>query len=372
MKKIFIFVIGLAVTLTFSSCKYYKELIVLNWQDYISYDVIKAFEEENDCIVTELAVTSNEQMYADILNRKVPYDIAIPSDYMIDKLYKADLLQEIDKTRLENYNENMFVPELQELMNRDGNNNYIDYYIPYFWGSLGIMYSKKNYPNIGEIIEEHGFSVFFEDNLLPAGAKVAMYDSSRDSLAAAELYLGYSLNTTNEQEIKSAFDLIKNRRFKNWGTDNLKIEVAAGNIDCALVYSGDYFDAYYSDVEGTNPENVNNYGIYAPTKANNVFYDGMVIPITSAETELAYKFIDFFLDYDNSFTNTDAVGYCPTLKDVYNDIFSSPDYEDLVAIEAYNPALVVNEAQDKAEVYLDLGTETYKIIEKYYIDVRYI
>lgn len=367
MLSIFSFLIGI---FTLCSCKYYKELIILNWQDYLSYDLVREFEEKYNCVVTELTTTSNEQMYANILNRKVPYDIAIPSDYMIDKLYNENLLLEIDHSKLDNYDENMFVDELEELMYNDKNIVYKNYYIPYFWGSLGIMYSKKNYPNIGEIIEEYGFGVFFED-VLPDGAKVAMYDSSRDAFAVAELYLGYSLNTTSKDELEKAASLLKNRKFSIWGTDELKIGVAAGNIDVALVYSGDFFDAFYSDLDGTNPDNIENYSIYAPTKANNVFYDGMVIPITSAETELAYEFINFMLDKDNSYTNTDAVGYCPTLESVYNDVMNSEDWIDITSIKAYNPALIVNEAKGKAEVYKDLGDETYRYLEKLYLEVRY-
>ena len=88
MKKLVSILFLMLSTLIFSSCSYYQELIILNWQDYLSYDLITAFEEENNCIVTELTTSSNENMYNDIVNRRVPYDIVIPSDYMIDKLYK--------------------------------------------------------------------------------------------------------------------------------------------------------------------------------------------------------------------------------------------------------------------------------------------
>ena len=161
-------------------------------------------------------------------------------------------------------------------------------------------------------------------------------------------------------------NLIASRKFSKWGTDDLKIDVSAGNLDVALVYSGDFFDAWYADSEGENSSNIETYSIYAPTSANNVFYDGMVIPITSQETELAYKFIDFMLDYENSYINTEAVGYCPTLQSVYDEIFSSDDWEDITNITAYNPALIVDEAKTKAEVYLDLGNEVYRYMENLY------
>lgn len=365
MKKLVSLLSLIVIAIVLSSCSYYQELIILNWQDYLSYDLVKQFEEENNCIVTELTTTSNENMYSDILNRRVPYDIVIPSDYMIDKLQKNGLLKEIDFSKLENYSPDMFVEELQTLMYNDANKHFTNYYVPYFWGSLGIMYSTKNFPNIGDIIEEYGWAVFFED-VLPEGASIAMYDSSRDAFACAELYLGYSLNTTNKEELDRCAELISSRHFTKWGTDDLKIDVSAGNTDVALVYSGDFFDAYYADSEGDHPEKTENYGIYAPTSANNVFFDAMVIPITSEETELAYKFIDFMLDADNSYTNTEMVGYCPTLQVVYDDIFSDEEWSDITSIDAYNPALVVDIAGPKAEVYLDLGDEAYSYMESLY------
>ncbi len=366
MKKGLCVLMGCAAIYALASCSSKPELILLNWNDYISSDVVEAFEEEYNCTVTELTETSNETMYTDILNQRVAYDIAIPSDYMIDKLQQAGLLQEIDFTKLSNYSEDMFVEELQELMYNDENNHYSSYYIPYFWGSLGIMYSTAKYPEIESIIEEHGWAVFFEEDLLPEGATVAMYDSSRDAFAVAELYLGYSLNTTDTAELDACAELIKNRNFTRWGTDDLKVDVAAGNIDVALVYSGDFFDAYYADLEGDNPDNVENYGIYCPTDSNNVFYDGMVIPTTSTQTDLAYEFINYFLDFDNSYANAEAVGYTPTLQSVYDYIFDSEDWEDVTSIDAYDPTIIVNTAGSKAEVYLNLSDATYEYMENLY------
>ena len=373
MKKMgIVALLAIAILIALSQTSYYRELIILNWQDYLSQDVIQAFEEENDCIVTELTVASNEQMYANILNRKAPYDLVIPSDYMIDKMYKEGLLKEIDFSLLSNYGDDIFIPELNQLINSEENIHYKNSFIPYFCGSLCIMYNKVNYPEIGDIIEEHGIDVFYEPELLPKNAKVAMYDSSRDAFAAAELYLGYSLNTTDKKELDDCAKLIKEREFKIWGTDELKIGVASGNIDVALMYSGDFFDVYYADSEGDHPEKVDNYGVYSPKKANNVFYDGLVIPITSQETELAHKFLDFILEFDNNYTNADNVGYCPTLKSVYDDIMSDPEWEDVTSIGAYSPVEIIRNAKDKAEVYRDLGEEAYRYMEKLYQEVRFL
>ena len=98
MKKIISLLFIMTSLMVLNSCTYYQELIILNWQDYLSYDLVRAFEEKYNCVVTELTTTSNENMYNDILNRRVPYDIVFPSDYMVDKLVKNELIQEINDT----------------------------------------------------------------------------------------------------------------------------------------------------------------------------------------------------------------------------------------------------------------------------------
>ena len=63
------------------------------------------------------------------------------------------------------------------------------------------------------------------------------------------------------------------------------------------------------------------------------------------------------------------VGYCPTLQAVYDDIFEDEDFADVVEIDAYNPALIINEEGSKAEVYKFLGNDVYSFIEKKFTKV---
>lgn len=337
------------------------DLLILNWGDYMSKDLISSFESEYNVTVKEVTVDSCEQMYQNIVNQNAEYDLVIPSDYMLDQMKQEELIIKLDYSKLANYKENMYVPELNALMNSNNCSSYNGYYIPYFWGSLGIMYSKRR-AGVEQAVKENGFKVLFEQDLLPAGSTVGMYNVSRDALAAAELYLGYSLNTRDISIIDECFELLGNTHFDNYGTDELKRDVAQGNLDVALVYSGDFFDAYYSDAETNQIENLNNYSIYAPADYNNVFFDGMAIPKTATNIDLAYKLIDFILDTNNSYINTSFVGYCPTLKDVYDRVMVAPDFEDVVKIAAYNPCLI-----EKKEVYQYLGSDIYAYIESKFI-----
>lgn len=368
MKKIIglVILIILVILYVFTGSGKGCDLMILNWGDYMSTDIIAAFEEEYGVKVSEVTVDSNEQMYQNIVNQSAQYDLVVPSDYMLDQMMHDGLIYEIDYTRLDNYYEGIFVDELSQILNSEACVDYKNYCVPYFWGSLGIMYSKRK-PGVEEAVLEHGYKVLFEQNLLPTGSKVGMYNVSRDALAAAQMYKGYSLNTTDINQIDECMALLKNTHFDFWGTDDLKKEVSQGNCDVALVYSGDFFDSFYSDLEAGLEENLELYSIYAPKEHNNVFFDALAIPTTSTNQDLVYKFLNFMLDYDNSYENASYIGYCPTLQSVYDEVMTSEEWSDVNVIEAYDPAKIINYPNSRPEVYAYLGSDIYAYIESEFI-----
>ncbi|MCR5307768.1 MAG: extracellular solute-binding protein [bacterium] len=373
MKKLLTLGLLAASAFSLAACSNKQTLRLLNWGDYINEDLVKEFEKENNCVVKSDDVSTNEIMYSNIKTNKAKYDIAVPSDYMISKLQKDGLLNPIDKSKLTNYKENMFRTELQTLIDTDAS-EYKDYFIPYFWGTLGIMYNTTN-EGVEEAVLANGFKCLFDTTVLPKNTKIGMYDCARDAFAAAEAYKGYSLNTTDENELKECRDLLKNNKknYDRYGGDDLKQAVAEGNLDIALVYSGDYFDQRYTFIaDGYNPDDT--FKLYAPTEKNNVFFDGLVIPKTSEKIDLAHKFIDFFLDADNSFENTDFVGYAPVIEEVYQMYVElstdteGEDYEyyrDLMAIDAYDPAKITN-----GESYKYISKEFDETLENYFYEAK--
>ena len=383
-KKIISALLLAGATLTLASCGGKGcDLLILNWGDYMSEDVIKAFSKETGLKVKEVTADSNEAMYNKIVNRNAQYDLVVPSDYMIHQMMTEDLIYELDFSKLENYNSDIFVPELNDLMNSDDCKDYKNYYIPYFMGSLGIMYSKTKYPNLEQIIEENEWKVLFDKSVLPAGCKVGMYNSSRDALAAAELYYDYSLNTSDKSKIDECMQLLKRTNYDAWGTDDLKIKISQHTLDVALVYSGDFFDAFYSDIEAGDEANIETYGIYTPKTHNNVFFDSLVIPKTASNIDAAYKFIDFMLSQENkvaeedseelvkpAYANASFVGYCPTLKSVYDEIMDDEEnFGYVTSIEAYDPTRILNTSGSWAEVYKFLGKDTFSYIEEKFTEV---
>ena len=373
MKKILTLFTTWILLLALTACNGGKgaDLLILSWGEYISEDAIANFEEANNVSVRVVSTDSNESMYTMIQNRTSEYDIAIPSDYMIHQLMEDDMIHRLDYDKLLSYEEGMFVPELEALMKGEDCISYEGYYMPYFWGSLGIMYSNKKIPNMSDIVRRHGFHLFYDKGLQPKNLRIAMYNGSRDALASAELHLGYSLNTKDHDKITECMELIKAMGFTTWGTDDLKIQISMGNLDAALVYTGDYFDAYYADIEGGNEDNTKTYGIYAPEEHNNIFLDAMVIPKTTSNLDLAHKFIDYMISYEGALLNADYVGYCPTVNSVYKEIMSNKAYVGVSSNPSYSPVNILKHEGSRGEVYQFLGADTFRHIEREYTKVLF-
>lgn len=346
MKKTISLVLLIVTIFVLSGCNKGPYLYILNWNEYINEDLIEEFEELYNVTVKMDKVDSNESMYTKIKGKTTNYDIAIPSDYMVHKLYNEGLLNELNFEYLPNYKQDSFDPKLEEL--RDG--YFLDnqkYAVPYFWGTLGIMYNNEG--GNKELVETNEWEVFFNKELT-GDLKIGMYDSSRDAIAAAQLYLGLDINSTEDEDLIAAEEVLKNRNYI-WGTDDLKTFVANGNLDIALVYSGDFFDMLYATMED---EQEVTYALHVP-EVNNVWYDAMVIPTTSENSIMAHNFINFMIDADNAYANASEIGYCPTLTEAYQMMLEDPDYVDLINTYPYYPGIVTN-----GTIYVDLGTSIYK------------
>ena len=379
--------------LVLNGCDEGNTLYLLNWAEYIDEDLIALFEKENNCTVVLDIANSNEAMYSKIVSDAAPYDIAFPSDYMIGQMIAdndgiGSVIQPIDFSKLSNYSldeenpksTNKFDSNLIEMINNDCK-ELLDYAVPYFWGSLGIMYNTESLDETQiATIQEKGWAVLFEKDLL-GDVKIGMYASARDSIASALLYNGFSLNSTNQEELKKAEESLFKMNYEAWATDDLKTGVAMGKYDLALVYSGDFFDVLYSayDVpEGVEPEI--NFNMFAPSN-NNVFFDAMVIPTNSKNTDLAYKFIDFMLDTEKSVikeedgeeyeiigvaeANAQYVGYCPTIRSVYENMYNNEDFDGVSNLDVYWPGKI-----SSGEIYKYLGSKVYAQYDSIYKNVK--
>ncbi len=360
MKKLLILTALFGSAAVLSGCSTKEKFYILNWGEYISEDLIETFEDEFNVKVVSTELISNELMYAD-LGRGVSYDIVFPSDYMVEKLQDENKIVKLNPELIPNLTDIKYTTGLDTLIENCG---YDDYFVPYFWGSLGIMYSTKNHADIASVIEANEWNVFFDSTIL-SKYKVGMYDSSRDSFAAAAMYLQdkgnetITINDYTTEQLVECSLLLKNANYNSWGDDNLKGDIASGNLDMALVYSGDFFDQLY-----TNDYSNINYDIYIPER-NNVFFDAMCIPATSKNQDLAHSFINFMIEQENAIENAFEVGYCPTIQTVYNEVIKDEDMADIIAYPAWHPQKITN-----GTLYKDLGNTTYSKMEELFAGIR--
>ena len=253
-------------------------------------------------------------MYTKVMSGE-KYDVIIPSDYMIERLTKEGFLAEIDKSLIPNF-ENV-IPEITDRP-FDPQNKYS---IPYFWGNVGILYDRT-------VVDEADLSQEWEILRNPKYKdNIYMYNSERDSFMIALKALGYSLNTADRKELDHAYEwLVEQKHIVNpiYMGDEVIDSMITGNKAMAIVYSG---DAAYIMSENEN------LGFYAPEKGTNFWIDGMVIMEGSENKVLAHKWIDFMLDEENAYLNSETVGYSSPVKAAYEKLGQTV-YD---GIEAYIP-----------------------------------
>lgn len=275
---------------------------VFNWGEYIGEDVISNFENQYNAKVVYDLFESNEIMYTKLMGGS-NYDVLIPSDYMIERLIKEDLIQPLDKSIVTNISE--IVPSAKNLP-YDPNN---DYSAAYFWGSVGILYNKNNVDPAE--VEKLGYSILLDEKYK---GRVFMYDSERDGFMIALKALGYSMNTENPDEINEAYEWLS--KFKeavepSFVTDEVIDAMINNEKDIAIMYSG---DATY--VTSENEDMV----YFEPKEGTNVWSDAMVIPKNANCVGLANEFINYALSYDVAYANSEYVGYASSNEKVLNDL----------------------------------------------------
>lgn len=321
--------IMLFTSLLITSCTTTKTLLILNWGEYINDDVVSAFEEYeaklgNNVVVNVSIADSNELFYSKVKSGTTAYDLVVPSDYMVEKMQQNNLIQKIDLSRLSNYNESCYMDGVRAIL-KDMNAtttgvDYTEYCIPYFWGTWGLMYNK-NCVGLEEAILKDGWDAYFDTNKLPAGCKVGMYSVARYAYAAAMFYNHLSPNVMGEEYIDLAQKTLKKHKFEEWGTDTLKKGIEAGNLDIAFMWTGDCLDMTYEKLSDGTSWNDLTFDIYIPNETI-AFMDTLVIPSNSRNTDLAYEFINFMLDYENAYNNASVVGYCTPIQKSYDKIVS--------------------------------------------------
>lgn len=256
-------------------------------------------------------------MYIKVANEE-PYDILVPSDYMIQRLISEGYLQKLDQSKLNCMDK---LTDAVKGLPYDPQN---EYSIPYFWGTVGIVYDKNKVDF--ESLEQEGFNIFLNEKYW---GDIYLYDSERDSFMMALKALGYSMNTENPEELSEAYEWLAGcvKTMKpEIVTDEIIDNMAQGRRALGLMYSG---DAAYVVSENENM------GFYLPKSGTNLWSDAMVIPKNAKNPELAHAFINFACDYEGAYDNSSYVGYTSANQEVM-EVLSGPG-GDFEGINAYIP-----------------------------------
>ena len=300
-KNIFLNVLfSLCMIFLLSSCNKREGNVVnmYNWGEYIDKEVLDEFTKETGIKVNYETFVTNEDMYLKIKQGGSNYDIVVPSDYMIEKMIKEDMLEPIDKSKISNY-KNID----KKFLNKDYDPE-SKYSIPMYWGTLGILYNKNLVD--GEINSWADlWDVKHKD-------KIVMLDSSRDSLAVALLKNGFSMNSRNKEELEIAkTDLIKQKKsILAYLVDEAKDNMLAENAAIAVMYSGDATELLDADEK---------FEYVKPKEGTNLWFDSMVILKNSKNKENAHKLIDFLIRKEILSKNMEYTYYAVPNQEVIDE-----------------------------------------------------
>lgn len=322
-----------------------QTLHIYNWGEYTGENIIGDFEEETGATVVMENFDSNEQMYIKVANGEA-YDILVPSDYMIQRLIEEDYLQKLDKSKLDCFDK---LSDAVLGLPYDPNN---DYSVPYFWGTVGIVYDKTKVDI--EDLEREGYNIFLDQKYK---GDVYLYDSERDSFMMALKALGYSMNTENEAELNEAYEWLVQcveTMDTEIVTDEIIDNMAQGRKALGLIYSG---DASYVMAENEDM------GYFMPETGTNLWSDAMVIPKNAKNPDLAHAFINYASDYDGAYDNSSYVGYTSANQEVMDDL--SGEGGDYEGINAYIPRT----GNENDEVF-EYNADTKKIISDLWSRVK--
>ncbi|MDR5602516.1 spermidine/putrescine ABC transporter substrate-binding protein [Staphylococcus coagulans] len=309
--------------------KQQEKLYVYNWGEYIDPEIIQQFEHKTGIQVVYETFDSNEAMEAKIRNGGTHYDVAFPSDYTIEKMSKAHLLRPLDHEK---------IPNMKHLdphyMNQpfDPKNTYS---IPYFFGTVGILYNKEKYPDID-------FNSWNDLKNPRLKNNVLLVDGAREIMGLSLNSLGYSLNDTNAAHLKSAEQNLKtfSPNIRGVVGDEIKMMLEQHEANVAVIWSGSAAPLFQEN---------DDFDYVVPKEGSNLWFDNMVIPKTAQNVEGAHQFINFLLDPKVSKQNTEWVGYGTPNQTARKLLPKEMSHDHRV--------YPTRQEQKRLEVYKDLGPD---------------
>ena len=283
-----------------------NQLYVYNWGEYIDESVIEEFEEETGIEVVYDLFETNEEMYPVIEAGAVRYDVVCPSDYMIQKMAENGLLAEINFDNIPNLSQ-IDPIYLERSKSFDPENKYS---VPYTWGTVGILYNTERIKELG-VPAPTKWSDLWDERYR---GEILMQDSVRDAFMVALKMRGYSMNSTDPEELAQARDLLIQQKplVQAYVVDQVRDKMIGGEAAVGVIYSGEML---YIQEESAGADFTLEYVV--PEEGTNIWIDSWVIPANARNKENAEKWINFLCRPDIAKKNFDYITYSTPNKGAY-------------------------------------------------------
>ncbi|MCI8869770.1 MAG: extracellular solute-binding protein [Lawsonibacter sp.] len=325
---------------------------VCSMGEYIDESLITQFEEATGIRVNYQTAESNEALYSLLKSGGADYDVVVASDYMVGRFIAEDMLDKLDYSRIPNFS--LVDGRFRNLAFDPAN----EYTVPYTWGTLGIIY---NTAMVDEEITSWG--ALYDGRY---AGNVLLINNSRDALGEALLYLGYSVNTTDEQEIRQACAVIEdaNRRgvFQGRVSDEVYQKMEGGNAAIATYYAGDFV---------TMQSNNEDLSFVIPEEGSNWFVDAMCMLKDAPHREEAHRWINFIASTEANLANMHYIGYASPNREAleqYPDYYLEQEGEELDP-EIYDIMVTPPEVLERCQAYQNLPPATLSLYNSLWIQL---
>ena len=345
MKKLLVLLISTLMISTLCigcSKKTSEEINFFNYGENIDEETVKEFEEQYGIKVNIETFDDMENMYQKVKSSGVKYDVILVSDALMPRMIKQNLVQELNKNNIPNISQ--MDEEYLNLEIDPGNK----YSVPYMFGTVGLIYNK-------DVVKEEvdSWDILWDEKYKN---KIFMFDTYRDTIGVALKKLGYSLNSTDINQIEEAKQLlIEQRKTVDpiYGVDNGTTMIPAGESDVNMIWSG----------EGLNLQEENPNLVYiVPKEGANFWIDSLCIPSNAKNVEGAEKFINFVSDKKSALRIADEIGYTTPNKEAR--------LEQPESVRNNPNAYMPKEKMDRCEIYVDFSKDIKKIYDNAWLDIK--
>lgn len=319
-----------------------KVLNIYNWGDYIDASLLTKFTKETGYRINYETFDSNEDMYAKVKQGGTSYDIVVPSDYMVEKMRREKMLLPINRKKFKGfkYYDKRFLNKSFDPGNK--------YSIPYFWGTLGIVYNDKFVKRSEVESWDQLWSSKFRD-------KILLVDSARDDFAFSLISMGKSVNDKRPADVQAAkakLDALM-PNVKAILDDEIVMYMVQEEAPIGITWSGEASEMI--------AENKHLHYVI-PKEGSNIWFDNLAIPKTAKHFKAIYKFLNFMSEPKNAAQNAEYVEYSTPNKGAIKILPKS-----VTGDQQFYPS---NKTLKNLHVYSDLGQKWTQIYNDLFLEFK--